>query len=162
MKLIPLTQGQVAIVDDQDYERLSRFKWHATRCRNSFYAASEYGPRKDQKGVFMHRLIIYARRGMEVDHINGDTLDNRRHNLRLATRSQNARNSKTRRDYLSGFKGVCFDKERQKWMAYITLRQKYYNLGRFDTREEAAMTYDKAARLLHREFARTNGELAWD
>ncbi len=102
----------------------------------------------------MHRQIIGVTGRTEVDHINGDRLDNRRSNLRAATRQQNSWNSgaQRRRSRTSRYKGVSFDKSRGLWTAHILNK----NLGRFDTEEEAALTYDKAATELFGEFAYLN------
>jgi hypothetical protein len=155
VKTIPLTRGQFTIIDDCDYERLSHFKWWALCCNGDFYAAYQSSERPRKK-ILMHRLVIYAPRGVEVDHINGDTLDNRRINLRLATHAQNGRNRRIDRTSTSGFKGVHFYRSSRRWNAQITFQGKRYNLGYFDTPELAAAEYDKAARLLFRQFARTN------
>jgi AP2 domain/HNH endonuclease len=138
MKLILLTRGLVAIVDDCDYARLSRIKWQVSSSGNSFYAV--HNDAKNRKtAIFMHRLTIYAPSGKQVDHINGDTLDNCRHNLRLASPPQNAHNCKVaRKNNTSGFKGVSFNKPRGRWIAYIKVRGKKHNLGYFKTAEEAA------------------------
>jgi hypothetical protein len=148
---IQLSRGLVAIVDDCDYERLSGFKWYASLEGKRFYAV--HG--RKQK-IRMHRLILYAPRGKEVDHINGNTLDNRRGNLRLATRAQNGRNRRISRTNTSGFKGVHLHKRTGRWNAQIKFRGKIYNLGCFDTPEEAAREYDRAARLAFGKFSRLN------
>jgi len=96
MKAIPLTQGQKAMIDDKDYELVSHLKWHAIRIRRTFYAQSRLST-KPSKAVLMHRFILDAPSEMEVDHRNGDTLDNRRNNLRIATRPQNGRNLRMNR-----------------------------------------------------------------
>ncbi len=97
----------------------------------------------------MHRLIMDCPDGMDVDHINGDGLDNRRENLRIVTRSQNLRNRKTFKNSKSGFKGVIFNPVNGKWKAII-------NLGTFDTSEEAAKAYDEAIKKLFGPLAKPN------
>lgn len=92
-----------------------------------------------------------------IDHINGDPGDNRIDNLRLCTHAENCRNGKLRSSNSSGFKGVSFDKSRQKWNAEITHQRRKIHLGRYETREEAAIAYDAAAKKFHGEFARVNG-----
>jgi hypothetical protein len=159
MKLIHLTQGLVAIVDDEDFERISKFKWHASASRNGRFDAA-HKSNDVRRSILMHRLILYAPHGKEVDHINGDTLDNRRNNLRLAARDQNGQNRKIPRNNTSGFKGVIFDKQDRCWKARIRFRGKQYHLGYFDTPEAAGQQYDRAARLFFRQFARTNFPLA--
>jgi hypothetical protein len=153
-KEIQLSRDLVAIVDDDDYLRLSVFKWHALLAGRAFYAACKEN--KTHKLILMHRLVLYAPRGMEVDHVNGNSLDNRRENLRLASHAQNGMNQKIRHDSKSGFKGVSFNKPRGRWLAHIKFRGKKYNLGYFETPELAAKEYDRAARLAFGKFARTN------
>jgi len=144
IKTIGLTRGLVAIVNEADYERLRALKWSAQW-------DWELG-----RGIGMHRLVIYAPGGTGVDHINGDTLDNRRGNLRLATSEQNGRNQKISRKNSTGYKGVVFYKRRGRWGARIRFRGKQYHLGLFDSALLAALEYDKWARLLFGRFARPN------
>ena len=110
---------------------------------------------------YMHREILSRMLGRpllrseDVDHINGDGLDNRRSNLRLATRSQNKCNTGLRSDNTSGYKGVCFDKNRGKWIAYAYLHGKGYRFGQFDTPELAYEARCERVKELHGEFTRT-------
>lgn len=104
----------------------------------------------------MHRWILGAQLGVEVDHKNGDKLDNRKGNLRPANASQNRANSKLYKSSTSGFKGVSFDKKKKKWRAYLVIGKKQKWLGHFSTAEEAARAYDAAAREHFGEFARSN------
>ena len=109
---------------------------------------------KRTKTIYMHRLITKAPADMEVDHINGDRVDNRRCNLRLVTRSQNQHNAKVRRDNTSGHKGVCWNKAENKWKAYIFLHNRMRNLGHFRDIESAIAARLSAERELHGEYAR--------
>lgn len=155
---IMLTRGQVAIVDDQDAE-LSRHHWHATRHPDSSWYARRNVPGQHGKMVLLHREI--AKRagldidGKEVDHWDGNGLNNRRANLRVATRVQNAKNMPKPRRNKSGFKGVSFYARDGRWQAHIKADGVNHYLGRFDTPEEAAVAYEEAAKRLHGEFART-------
>lgn len=157
MKEIKLTKNKIAIVDDEDYEWLSRFHWNAqgnsdTGC---FYAVRCEKINDKRLSIYMHREVLglVYKDGLYGDHVKtGDTLNNQKENLRIATSSQNGMNSKKRKN-VSGFKGVTFDKSRNKWKAHIRKDYKQYNLGRFDTKEEAYDAYVKAARDLHGEFA---------
>lgn len=151
MKSLKLSQGKNTIVDDFDYEYLSKFKWCIT---NNGYAGRNCG--ESRKRLLMHREIVKPPLGMDIDHINGNKLDNRRSNLRIATRSENMRNSKKRIDNSSGFKGVVFYKRDKNWRAYIKINYKQIHLGYFDTAMKAARAYDNAAILYSGIFAKTN------
>lgn len=149
MKKIPLTKGKFAIVDDEDYEWLSERKWHI--------GGSGYAVRfSKRKCCLMHREIMKTPRGMDVDHINGNTLDNRKENLRNCTRSQNNMNRNAYRKTLSGFKGVYWDKEKHLWYSRITYSGTDFRLGYFRDPVDAALAYDDAARKHYGEFAHTN------
>lgn len=154
-KTIPLTQGLVAIVDELDYDRLSAYKWHARwhESTQSHYAQRQTSRKLGkQHSIQMHREIMCAVPGMQVDHVNCDTLDNRRSNLRFATNAQNVMNSGVRRDNQSGLKGV--GKHKSGWTARITVSGKTTYLGLFRTPEEAHAAYSSAAKIMHGEFAR--------
>lgn len=150
MKVIQLTKGQVAIVDDEDFERLAQWRWHLV---TAGYAGRRIGNRK----VLMHRIIIGEGNCwlMDIDHKNGNRLDNRRCNLRVCTRSQNHQNRRMMSNNTSGFKGVALDRTAGKFVARIKppLRKSLY-LGHFDKAEDAAMAYQIAATKHFGEFAR--------
>ena len=157
-KRIPLTKGQHAIVSDEDYDHLvSIGRWCHS---NSGYAVHYWiNDNGKHKTLFMHRAIMARMLGhpiasFQVDHINRDRLDNRRKNLRLATRSQNQANKGRQRNNSSGFKGVSWS--RGKYEARIRYNGKRINLGRFECSEAAANIYDAASRLLYGEFAGLN------
>lgn len=157
MKLIPLTQGQFAKVDDDDYESLSRWKWTAKLRSNGKGFVAKRNSKKGglQKVVYMSRQILDAAPGFDVDHINHDTLDNRRENLRIATHRQNLLNKGPRANNKSGFKGVC--RARKKWRAEIAIDGERIRLGHFDTPELAHAAYVEAAKKYHGAFAFTGG-----
>ena len=156
MKTIPLTQGQVALVDDADYEWLSAFKWYAHKRDNGdFYAIQRIrNPPDKEVQIRMHRMILYG--VPEVDHWNHNTLDNQRGNLRAATKSQNQANSRRHEDNRSGFKGVTWRKDAGKWVARIIASRRQIHLGFFTGIADAARAYDKAARENFGEFACLN------
>lgn len=155
MKEIPITKGYVALIEDESYELVSQFKWHAAEDLRTVYAATRV--KKDGKRVTvkMHRLIMGNPLG-KVDHINGNGLDNRISNLRVATDSQNACNRRTPTHNKSGFKGVWWHKRYQHWQASISVNGKRKHLGVFDTKEDAARAYNEAAKQHHGEFACLN------
>ncbi len=150
--LIPLTQGKFAIVDAEDYDWLVRYKWYATKAKNTFYACRVEGG----KTIKMHREIMRAPKGLVCDHINHNGLDNRKRNLRLCTHAQNCYNQRGGATGTSKYKGVSWDKRSSKWSARIRCNGKLYNLGDFDNQMEAAMTYDDKAVELFGEFAWLN------
>jgi hypothetical protein len=154
---IPLTQGKFAIVDPEDYDRLARYKWYAAKNNHTFYAVRSSWLKLEKKKIKikMHRVIMNAPAGLIVDHINHNGLDNRKANLRLATPAQNARNSLRRRNR-SGYKGVCYAKNRRKYRAVIWHNNKRIHLGYFNSKTAAALEYDRAAKKYHKEFANYN------
>jgi len=161
-KLLPLSQNKFAIVDPDDYDRLSKYKWCVSKTRHTNYAMRRTkgkrikGSRVGRKVIMMHRCIMNAPPHLVVDHINHNGLDNRKLNLRLCTRAQNNRN---RRPFClngSGYKNVSWDKYRKRFLASIRCKGKYYNLGRFKSEIKAARAYDKKARELFGDFACLN------
>lgn len=156
MKEIQLTQGKVALVDDDDFEYLNQFKWHIYKQnRNSFYARTIVYENKKRIAILMHRLLIKCDNKI-IDHISGDGLDNRKCNLRICERHQNALNRKKNMNNLSGFKGVSWFKSSQKWRAQIQYKKIVYHLGVFEKRIDAARAYNEAAVKYHGEFANLN------
>lgn len=151
---IPLTQGKIALIDDEDWPLVAGFKWHARvkRDRRCAYAVSC----RDGRRIHMHRVILDAPPCAEVDHVNGDGLDNRRKNLRLATRSENQWNKVLYKTNTSGYKGVFWDKNCSRFRAAIKVFGVRRYLGSFLTAADAARAYDAAARDLHGEFAGLN------
>lgn len=143
-KSIPLTQGKFALVDDEDFEYLNQWDW---------FFHSGYAKRT---GLRMHNVIMCPQNGLEVDHINGDKLDNRRANLRVCTHSENMKNRKNNKDNTSGYKGVVFHSPSGKWQAQIGVNKKHYSLGLFDNKIDAAKAYDEAARKYGGAFANVN------
>jgi len=150
-KEIQLTQGKVAIVDDEDFNFINQWHWNARQINGHWYAKrGEAG-----KTIFMHRIIMNAPKGLEVDHIDGDGLNNLRENLRVCTHAENLRNQRLPRHNKSGYKGVL-PYINGKVRALIQLNGEKIFLGIFDNAEEAAHAYDAKAIELYGEFARLN------
>lgn len=165
MKTVPLggkkAAGRVALVDDEDYELVMAHRWYVDQ--------GNHGPRRALSGPYamtnivrsdgrrttlrMHRLITGW---PKTDHINQDGLDNRRSNLRPASKSQNAANQRPRRGCVSPYKGVCWDRRRRKWTAQIKASGRHIYLGLFITEDDAARAYDAAAIAAWGEYACIN------
>lgn len=166
MKSVPLSKGFCATVDDEDYQRVMQHKWHAKVVKRSDGSERVYAQRsvwKDgkQQTVKLHRFILESASGKEVDHINGNGLDNTRANLRLVSRRENMRNRMPQRfndgvETRSSFKGVSWHSRNKAWRAQIGHEGKMIHLGNFPTEEAAAHAYDSAARELFGEFAKPN------
>ena len=156
---IPLTQGKYAIVDPDDYERLNKHKWYVQRTKQMFYALRRAKGHERAKGqvVWMHRSILPPPEGMCTDHINNNSLDNRKANLRLATPAQNARNRRKMAVKTSSkYKGVSYHAGQRKWCDAIRVNGQYKYFGLFQNEIKAAKAYDEAARKFHGEFASLN------
>ena len=153
MRYIELTKDKFAIVDDADFEWLSQWKWYAHASYRKYYAA-----RRDKNGqfIYMHRLITDAPNNLQIDHKNGNGLDNSRSNLRICTRSQNQANKIQTNQKSSIYKGVTWYKNYSKWMAQIHVQGKRKFIGYFSTEMEAAKAYDLKAKELFGEFAKLN------
>lgn len=155
-KEIQLTLGLTALVDDEDYKRLSDgYKWQA---RYNSDGIKVYASRtRDKKTEIMHRIILkITDRSLHVDHINGDGLDNRKENLRICDRAKNGQNRIKHKMGTSNFKGVSWHKRSEKWQSRITIDKKTKNLGSFDSEIDAATAYNEAALLHFGEFALLN------
>lgn len=154
MKEISLTKNKIALIDDQDYPLVKEYSWHAyySPHNQEWYGATKIGDRT----IYMHRFIMDAPSNVEVDHINRNGLDNRRANLRLASRQQNSWNGKLRSGGTSIYRGVNWAWGRECWEAKIRTKDKRIWLGYFPSEIEAAKAYDNAAREYHGEFASLN------
>lgn len=161
MREIQLTQGKITLVDDEDFEFLSQWKWqfhighsrHTGYARRSEYPLGRYGK---QKLIWLHHIVMNVLTGFNVDHINGNGLDNQKVNLRICDNSQNQHNARLRKDNKSGYKGVSFYKTRQIWQVQITIKTKKIHVVYFENKETAALAYNAAAREYFGEFARLN------
>jgi len=146
MKEIILTQGKVALVDDDDYEELNKYKWYATVSRNTFYAGrnTSRNDNEDHKqhAIIMHRVIMNPPPDMKIDHINGNGLDNRKENLRIVTNRENCQNLHIQKT--SDLPGVHWHDRDKIWRAEIRIGDKRYNLGSYDSEYLASLAYKRA------------------
>ncbi len=161
MKKLKLTQNKVTIIDDEDYEKFNQFKYRIRKNGWGQIYAVRTGPRlneKRSKDYYLHREIMgVTDRKMQIDHINGNSLDNRKENLRVCTNAQNSRNSKLAKNNTTGYKGVSWSgSKKNKYVAQLHTKGKHIHLGNFDNPIDAALAYNKAAIEYFGEFAKIN------
>jgi hypothetical protein len=167
MKKIPLKNRKkeiidFAIVDDEDYDRVKKYRWHRHLTRGKKYARHNFWKkikgRKRCLSFSLHQKILGKRGNKEIDHLDSDGLNCQKKNLRFCTHGQNVFNTK-RKGKITGFRGVGLEKRKygkKKWRVYISFRRKHLFIGCFFTKEEAARAYDVAARKYHGDFAQLN------
>lgn len=153
MKYIKLTQGKEVIVDDEDYEFLSQFKWYY----NKGYAVRGASPK-----ILMHRVINKTKDGYDTDHINRNTLDNRKENLRTATRTENQINKNLQKNNTSGYKGVSWHKRINAWSVIVNYKKQQLHCGYYNDLEKAIMAHKKVNQWFHGDFSfdKSNGGLS--
>jgi hypothetical protein len=154
MKKVVLSNGAVALVNDEDYILVSIYTWHENKKGHTSYAV-RYNPDHKRTDIYMHRVILCAGCGQEVDHKNGNGLDNRRNNIRICSKITNAQNRQNSWGS-SKYRGISWVKDRNVWSAQIQINGKYIHLGRFDREEDAAYAYNLAATTYFGEFAHLN------
>lgn len=155
MKKIKLTQGKYALIDNEDFELVSQYKWMLDN--NGYATTWKYIPKyKNNRFTAMHKIILRYNKKLRCDHKNENKLDNRKSNLRICTHGQNLQNRNKPINNISGYKGVDFSKNLKKYRARICINYKIIHLGYFKTAKEAGISYNKAAKKLHGEFANTN------
>lgn len=150
---IILINGQKTLIDEKDYEKLSGYRWGLS---STGYVARTTSKGGKYKTFLLHRVIMSAKKGEVIDHINNNPLDNRRENLRFCTQKQNVQNQRTQLRSKSGFKGVCWDNKYNKWRSYIVSSGKQKFLGYYEDKERAAEAYNKAASERFGQFANFN------
>jgi hypothetical protein len=157
MKTIALSQGFAAMVDDEDYERVSAFKWSATKTKNTVYGVRKVRtPAGQTTSQLLHRFIMgVTHPRINVDHEDHNGLNCQRNNLRVCVRGENDGNRRKSRG-ASQYKGVSWDSFRRLWRASITIHHMSKHLGRFQDEREAALAYDAAARAAFGNFALCN------
>jgi hypothetical protein len=158
MKEISLTHGLVALVDDADYDYLMQWKWHATKAKQTYYAGRGITRGKDKvyihKVFLMHREIMKCPDDMQIDHIDGNGLNNQRSNLRICTNLQNCWNM-SKRSKICDYKGIYL-RQNGKYRAYIKANGRRVNLGTYVEQEDGARAYDIGALYFFKEFSKTN------
>jgi hypothetical protein len=138
------------LIDKEDWEKYKMMKWFLW---GEGYIVCKPDYRKFQI-IYLHRLIMNAPKGKDVDHINGNTLDCRKINIRICNRSQNSMNQRLKSNNTSGYKGVTWSKSANKWIAQITFNYKHLYLGIFETKEEAYTVYCEASKRYHGSYGR--------
>lgn len=159
MKLIPLTQGKFAQVDDDDFDFLNQWKWHCRRSPHTCYAITVFYPSNSRKTiqVRMHWLVIPTSDNTKiVDHINHQGLDNQKKNLRLCSHIENSKNKNPSKGSSSKYLGVSWRKSRNCWVSQIQLGGKNKHIGCYNNEVEAALAYNKKAKKLFGDFANLN------
>lgn len=159
MKLLKNNKNLEVLVDDEDYEKLSKYTWFVVMKKSGPYIKrSEYYQPYNGKNfqVYLHRQIMNAPKDKVVDHINRNTLDNRKENLRLCSTAENVSNAKKRIDNTSGYFGVYYSKDKKKYFSTIDSKKVTYHLGYFSDKISAAKAYDRAAKKYHKQFAKLN------
>ena len=150
---VPLTKGHVALIDEDDVERVSKYNWYSMKGKHTHYGAVKFA----ELSTTLHRFVLGAEKDQKVDHKNGDGLDNRKANLRFCSYGQNNANSRKVAKCASIYKGVTFDDTASfKWKARLYKDGKQKVLGRFATEQEAALAYNRAAVEVYGEFAKVN------
>ncbi len=155
--LIPLSQGKFSLIDKEDFERVSKYKWTYDSFNDCAFRSVLVNHKKTV--ILLHRFILNAPIALQVDHINHSRLDNRKINLRLCTNAENSRNCNKKSTNTTGFKGVSFKQRSERgkqWEARIKVNYQGIYLGMFKTKEEAAIAYNEAARKYFGKFARLN------
>lgn len=157
--VIPLTKGFETIVDLEDSKVVSGFNWTALVLSDNRVLPKVYAYRKvsilgKQTIVYLHRNLLFAPAGHEIDHINGNSLDNTRSNLRVVTKQQNKFNRGALSNNTSGYKGVSWCKQKKKWKAAISVNGKTLNLGSYEDIKEASFAYEEVSNYYHGHFGR--------
>ena len=147
-------KGSHALIDKEDFEKVSKYRWIARQSKERVYVQHLFLKNGKWSVLHLHRIIMRAPKGMDVDHINGNGLDNRKRNLRICTRSQNLMNGKKKRK--NKYKGTSWDKRKKKWEAFIGYNHKKISLGYYKKAKEAGKAYNAGAKKIFGKFARLN------
>lgn len=155
MRKILLTQNQFALVDNDDYDYINQWKWCAKKIYDNVYCAVRVGKRPRRERIYMHRVIMNVEKTLEIDHIDGNPLNNQKYNLRICKHSENMLNRKKKKTNTTGYKGVR-PTSNNKYQALICVNGKQTCIGTFENPIDAARAYDQRAKKLHGDFARLN------
>jgi hypothetical protein len=153
---VPLTGGKFALIDASDLPLVSRYKWYVDSWGYARGTRPSTTTKSGYTTILMHRLVINAKSGEQIDHVNGNPLNNRRCNLRKCTNAQNQMNRRKSSGRLSIFKGVTYHKGCEKWQAQIKTNQRSVYLGLFKNEADAALAYNEKAIEVFGEYARLN------
>ena len=160
MKRIKLTQGKYSLVDNEDFDRINSFRWHYHQYRDTGYAARGKSIDRKERVIWLHYEVLNLKYPYkykyQIDHKNGNKLDNQKRNLRFCTKEQNASNCRRYKNNKSGYKGVYWFKYNRKWSCQIQKNKIRFFLGYFDNEIDAAKVYNQAAKKYFGEFARLN------
>jgi len=155
-KLIKLTRGLTTVVSSSDYLLVLKRKWQAATAYGTYYAVRTEQRNNVRRRITLHGFLLKPPKGLFVDHINGDGLDNRRSNLRIVTRAQNQQNRRVRYKKTSSYKGISYNKNNGMWTVSITHEGETLICGSFANEIQAAMHYDKFAIRLFKDYACLN------
>lgn len=144
---------KIVLIDSDDFDKIKKYKWFVSKNSNYIVAHDKLN---HAKTIYLHRFIMDCPKDMQVDHINNDTLDNRKENLRICTQFENSKNQRKHKNNTSGYKGVSWAKKENKWIASIRIDGKKVRLGGREDLNEAILLYNEAAIKHHGEFARIN------
>lgn len=151
--LIGLTRGLIAVADEDAFDLAAGMKWYAISCGSKFYACHTKRRKDLSETILLHRLLTGAPNGMVVDHINGDTMDNRSANLRVCTAQENLWNQSVRRDSASGVRGIRQDKKSGRWKVSVMRDRRDHWVGSFETLDAAKAAHEAASLRLYGQFA---------
>lgn len=153
MKQIPLTRGKFALVDNEDFDMLNKYKWKSSNTKGKFFYAHRY---IGNNQILMHRVIMNTPKGFDTDHIDHNTLNNQKENLRIVSRQLNNANRKPNTKTASGYKGLQWDGRVEKWFAKVMFNKKYIYAGSYLNKIDAAKAYNRLAKKLFGEYAYLN------